>query len=111
MTENTQERLGLTAQVVAAYVAHNSLPQPELIGLIERTHAALSGLGEDPVPPPVEKPVAAVSVKKSITADWIICREDGKKFKSLKRHRLAELARSFDASCLSHPWGIRQENA
>ncbi len=86
MTENTQERLDLTAQVVAAYVAHNSLPQPDLIGLIERTHAALGGLGVEPAPAPYEKPVPAVSIKKSITPDWIICLEDGRKFKSLKRH-------------------------
>lgn len=78
--------LELSAMVVAAYVQHNSVPQAELVGLIERTHGALAGLGKEPPPAPVETLAPAVPIKKSITPDWIICLEDGKKFKSLKRH-------------------------
>ena len=86
MSEINHALLGLSAIVVAAYVKHNSLPQAELVGLIEGTHAALTGLGTEPEPAAAEKPVPAVSIKKSITPDAIICLEDGKAFKSLKRH-------------------------
>lgn len=72
--------------VVAAYVQHNSVPQAELVGLIERTHGALANLGNPPELPPAEKPVPAVPIKKSITPDWIISLEDGRKFKTLKRY-------------------------
>lgn len=73
----------LTAEIVSAYVANNPLPMVELPRLIHDTHGALSGAGREPE---VEKPIPAVPVKKSITDDFIICLEDGKKFKSLKRH-------------------------
>jgi predicted transcriptional regulator len=76
----------LTASIVSAYVSNNPVPTQDLSALINQVHAALtrvsSGQGEvasEPLKP-------AVSVKKSITADFIVCLEDGKKFKSLKRH-------------------------
>ena len=76
----------LTASIVSAYVRNNPVPAQDLSALINQVHAALtrvsSGQGEvasEPLKP-------AVSVKKSITADFIVCLEDGKKFKSLKRH-------------------------
>src|SRR5712691_3701746 len=76
----------LTAQIVSAYVGNNSVPSADLSALINQVHTALtrvsSGQGEAPSEP--LKP--AVSIKKSITADHIVCLEDGKKFKSLKRH-------------------------
>jgi predicted transcriptional regulator len=76
----------LTASIVSAYVSNNSVPAQDLSSLINQVHSALtrvsSGQGEAVVEP--LKP--AVSVKKSITADFIVCLEDGKKFKSLKRH-------------------------
>ncbi len=76
----------LTADIVSAYVSNNSVPSSDLPALIGQVHSALtrvsSGQGESPVEPP--KP--AISIKKSITADHIVCLEDGKKFKSLKRH-------------------------
>ncbi len=76
----------LTAEIVSAYVSNNSVPAGDLSALINQVHSALtrvsSGHGELPTEP--LKP--AVSVKKSITPDYIVCLEDGKKFKSLKRH-------------------------
>ncbi len=76
----------LTSDIVSAYVAHNPVPVVELPRLIERVHATLAEIqGAPPAEPRAElKP--AVSVKKSVTDDHIVCLEDGKKFKSLKRH-------------------------
>ena len=88
MSDNTSggSYIELTASIVSAYVSNNSVPAQDLSALINQVHTALtrvsSGQGEmasEPLKP-------AVSVKKSITADYIVCLEDGKKFKSLKRH-------------------------
>ncbi len=80
--------LVLAARVVSAYVQNNNIQATELPELIGTIHAALRGLGETPARDaatlPSEKP--AVSVKRSITPDYLVCLEDGKKFKSLKRH-------------------------
>ena len=76
----------LTASIVSAYVSNNSVPTQDLSALIDQVHSALtrvsSGQGESTSEP--LKP--AVSLKKSITPEYIVCLEDGKKFKSLKRH-------------------------
>ncbi len=88
MSDNTSGGtfIELTATIVSAYVSNNSVPTADLPTLIGQVHSALtrvsSGHGEVPMEPP--KP--AISVKKSITPDHIVCLEDGKKFKSLKRH-------------------------
>ncbi|RWH81291.1 MAG: MucR family transcriptional regulator [Mesorhizobium sp.] len=88
---NSPERDGQTdivsiaADIVAAYVSNNPLPVAELPKLIGDIHAALHGIGT-PATEPVVKQQPAVSIRKSVTADYIICLEDGKKFKSLKRH-------------------------
>ena len=84
--------LELTAEIVAAYVSNNPLPSSEIGRVIADTHAAISNLHGRAAPPPEEKPVPAVPIKKSVMPDFIICLEDGKKFKSLKRH----LATSYD---------------
>ncbi|MCA0419638.1 MAG: MucR family transcriptional regulator [Proteobacteria bacterium] len=86
MSDNNEAIIDLVAGIVSAFVAHNSVPSSELPALIASTHAALSMLGAEPAPPPEEKSVPAVSIKKSIAPDFLICLEDGKKFKSLKRH-------------------------
>jgi len=80
----------LSASVVGAYVSHNALSASDLPKLIAHVHQALTALG-GPAPAeaaPELKP--AVPVKKSITPDYLICLEDGKKFKSLKRHLRTE---------------------
>lgn len=75
----------LSADIVSAYVSHNALSPTDLPKLIGDVHWALKGLRNDaPAEQEVRKP--AISVRKSITPDYLICLEDGKKFKSLKRH-------------------------
>lgn len=87
MSENNTDFMDLTASIVSAFVANNSVPASDLPALIASTHAAILALDGNPAPAvEPEKLVPAVSVKKSITPDFLICLEDGKKFKSLKRH-------------------------
>lgn len=87
MSEKKEGFIGLSAMIVSAYVAHNNLTRSELSELIASTHAALLGLDAENAPVvPEAAPVPAVPIKKSITPDAIICLEDGKAFKSLKRH-------------------------
>jgi predicted transcriptional regulator len=76
----------LTADVVAAYVSNNPVPAGDLPNLISDVHAALGKVGTSGDVPPADKPKPAVNPKRSVTDDYIICLEDGKKFKSLKRH-------------------------
>jgi predicted transcriptional regulator len=76
--------LGLTAQIVSAHVSNNSVPSDALPSLIQEVYKTLSGVGKEPAQP--EKPQPAVPVKKSVFPDHIICLEDGKKLKMLKRH-------------------------
>ncbi len=77
----------LTASIVSAYLGTNPTPATEIPALIAQVHAALarlSGTKIETVAPEPAKP--AVSIKKSITSDYLVCLEDGKRFKSLKRH-------------------------
>lgn len=76
----------LTAEVVAAYVSNNVVPTTDLPGLIADVHSALGHTQTANEPAPVEKPKPAVPVRKSLQNDFLICLEDGQKFKSLKRH-------------------------
>lgn len=80
------ETIELTAEIVAAYVSHNPVPAGDLPAFIASVHSALSGLSGAPQeePAPAQKP--AVNPKKSVFPDYIVCLEDGKQFKSLKRH-------------------------
>jgi predicted transcriptional regulator len=76
----------LTADVVAAYVSNNPVPVSELPNLIADIHAALGRVGGTSEQAPVDKQKPAVNPKRSVHDDYIVCLEDGKKFKSLKRH-------------------------
>ena len=76
----------LTAEIVSAYVSNNSVQAGDLSGLINQVHSALTRVSSGQADLSSEPLKPAVSVKKSITADHIVCLEDGKKFKSLKRH-------------------------
>jgi predicted transcriptional regulator len=80
----------LACEVVAAYVSKNALSATDLPKFIADVYTAISELRTPAVIEPVEKPLPAVSIRKSITPDYLICLDDGKKFKSLKRH-LAQL--------------------
>jgi predicted transcriptional regulator len=79
-------RLEQVAEIVSAYVSHNVLSSADLPKLIAETHMALRSLARGEVPPVLEKLTPAVPIKKSVTPDFLVCLDDGKKFKSLKRH-------------------------
>ncbi len=81
---NEQELLRLTAQIVSAHVGNNSVAVSDLTTLIKDVHRSLASVGEAEAAP--ERPQPAVPIKKSVTADHIVCLEDGKKLKMLKRH-------------------------
>lgn len=85
--DNNQPMIELTAEIVAAYVANNPVAATDLPGLIGQVFEALNNVNQpvqiEEIPEP-QKP--AVPIKKSITNDYLICLEDGQKFKSLKRH-------------------------
>ncbi|NNM73601.1 MucR family transcriptional regulator [Enterovirga aerilata] len=76
----------LTAGVVAAYVAHNAVQKNDIPTLIASVHASLVGLSRPAAPVQAERPVPPVPIKKSIGDDYIISMEDGRRYKSLKRH-------------------------
>jgi len=84
--DDKSELIGMTADIVAAYVGANSVETSELPALIQSVHRAMVNVaaGAEAVEAAPKEP--AVSIKKSITADFLICLEDGRKFKSLKRH-------------------------
>jgi predicted transcriptional regulator len=77
--------LALTTEIVAAHVSNNTVAVSDLPLLIQQVYQSLSRIGHvEPASP--ERPLPAISVKKSVTPDYIICLEDGKKLKMLKRH-------------------------
>ena len=78
------EILDMTTQIVSAYVSNNTLKAEDLPDLVRLVHASLAGLQNADAEPEPQKP--AVSIRKSIGEDYLICLEDGMKFKSLKRH-------------------------
>jgi predicted transcriptional regulator len=88
MTETetqTTSLVGLTADIASAYVGSNLVPASDLPGLIKSIHGALTGAGAE-LEQPGEPPTPAVSIKKSVTPNYLICLEDGRQFKSMKRH-------------------------
>jgi predicted transcriptional regulator len=84
--ENKSELVEFAADIVAAYVGNNAVPATELPSLINDVIRALNGAVSTGGEVVLEEPRPAVPPKKSVTPDYIICLEDGKKFKSLKRH-------------------------
>jgi predicted transcriptional regulator len=96
--------LGLTAQIVAAHVSHNAVPPTHLPALIKDVYRTLSGMGREPEPVVQNRPVPAVPVRKSIFPDYLVCLEDGKKLKMLRRH----LNTSYDMTPEQYreKWGL-----
>jgi predicted transcriptional regulator len=87
MTASSDLRLiEMTTDIVSAYVAYNEVQTSDMRELITTTYSVLRSLDGDPVPEAAREQSPAVPVKKSVFPDYIICLEDGKKFKSLKRH-------------------------
>ena len=76
----------LTANIVSAYLSNNPTQAAEIPNLISQVHAALMRVANGRIEAPLEPAKPAVSVKKSVTAEYLVCLEDGKRFKSLKRH-------------------------
>jgi predicted transcriptional regulator len=85
-TSGTMNYIELAADIVSAYVSNNSVPVSDLPTLINDVHTALMRVTSGLAPVVAETPKPAVPAKRSVTNDYIICLEDGKKFKSLKRH-------------------------
>lgn len=84
-SDSSELLIELTAEIVAAYVSNNSVAANDLPGVISQVHAALGGTVA-PADEVLEKPKPAVSVRRSIQSDHLVCLEDGQKYKSLKRH-------------------------
>ena len=80
---DSKELIAWTADIVAAHVQNNSVAISDLPQLIKTVHESLAGLSGDS---PAEKPQPAVSVRRSVTPDYIVCLEDGRQLKMLKRH-------------------------
>ena len=88
---NGSNPIELAAGVVAAFVSNNSVPVGELPALIQAVHTSMKRLAEGPesAAPQVEAKAPAVSIRKSVTPDYLICLDDGKRFRSLRRHLTA----------------------
>jgi MucR family transcriptional regulator, transcriptional regulator of exopolysaccharide biosynthesis len=92
LTETSMEEMAksdlveLTAEIISAYVSNNAVTKEDLSSIISDVHEALSKAAQRVGPAEREELRPAVALKKSVTPDYIICLEDGKKFKSLKRH-------------------------
>ena len=86
--EDTDTLIMHTTDIVVSYVANNTISAGELASLIQHVHATLAGLGSGNIEEP--RPVPAVSVRSSVKNDHIVCLEDGKKFKMLKRHLMTD---------------------
>jgi predicted transcriptional regulator len=99
--------IGLTAGIVSAYVRNNSLQANEIPALINKVHAALARVSSNPGGYSADAAKPAVAIKKSFTADYIICLEDGKKFKSLKRHLRAKF--NMTPEQYREKWGLATE--
>ena len=86
MSEKSIDTLLLTGEVVSAYVSNNTVPAGDIPALINQIHSALMQVSTGRSDSPNEPLKPAIPVKRSINPDYIVCLEDGKKFKSLKRH-------------------------
>lgn len=105
--ENDGALIGVVSEIVSAYVGNNPVPVSDLPGLIENTYNVVSDLNSR-TPKDIkvdQKP--AVSVRKSLSEDFLICLEDGKKFKSLKRHLRTRYNMSPDE--YREKWGLASD--
>ncbi|MGI3902378.1 MAG: MucR family transcriptional regulator [Janthinobacterium lividum] len=106
--EAVLSRVEMTAEIVSAYVEHNSVPVSELPALIKAVHESLDVLSGARKPEVVAEPQQpAVPIKKSLSHDHIVCLEEGRRFKSLKRHLQAEHGLTPDA--YRAKWGLGKD--
>ena len=105
--ETNSAVIEMAADIVSAYVGNNTVSVTELPNLIKQVHDALKGVSTGASQSPVEPQTPAVSVRKSVTPDFLICLEDGRKFKSLKRH----LRTKYDLSPEDYraKWGLPKD--
>lgn len=85
-SSGSADYIGLAANIVAAYVSHNAVPSAEIPNLISQIYTALKRVSDGQGASAGEPAKPAVPIKRSVTAEYIVCLEDGLKFKSLKRH-------------------------
>jgi predicted transcriptional regulator len=106
MSEDTSPSnlLGLTAEIVSAHVSNNSVSLADLPNLIQDVYRTLATVGSPAARPEPERPQPAVPVKKSITPEYLICLEDGKKLKMLKRH--LQTAYNMTPDQYRERWGL-----
>jgi len=97
----------LTAEIVGAYVGHHTVATTDLPSLITTVGQELAGLGRAPAEPVEEKPKPAVPIRKSVMTDHIICLEDGKKLKMLKRHLKTQYDMTPDE--YRQRWGLKSD--
>src|SRR5580700_5880856 len=105
-SENTGALLALTTEIVAAHVSNNTVPVGDLAQLINQVYQSLSNIGNVPVAP-AARPQPAVSIKKSIQPDYLVCLEDGKKLKMLKRH--LKTAYNMSPEGYRERWGLASD--
>ena len=101
-----QEFLALTTEIVASFVGNNAVAMSDVPALIASVFQALRTTGQAEPEKAAETPTPAVPIKKSVQHDFIVCLEDGKKLKMLKRHLATTL--QHDARGLSAPLGLAQ---
>ena len=100
-TSNSNDLLSMTAEIVASHVRNNTVARGELAELIRTVHAALSDVSSGTTQ---EKPNPAVAVRRSVTPEYIVCLEDGKKLKMLKRH--LKTAYNMTPEAYRERWGL-----
>ncbi len=107
MADNSQSAdvLGLTAQIVSAHVSNNPVSPDALSSLIQEVYRTLANVGREAPPP--DKPQPAVPIKKSVFPDYVVCLEDGKKQKMLKRH--LKTAHNMTPDQYRERWGLAPE--
>ncbi|MGE5268413.1 MAG: MucR family transcriptional regulator [Thiohalocapsa sp.] len=102
-SEQSNDLLALTTEIVAAHVSNNTVSLGDLPQLINQVYSSLANIGSVPAPP-ATRPQPAVSVKKSVQPDYIVCLEDGKKLKMLKRH--LKTAYNMSPESYRERWGL-----
>ena len=106
--EDSMMKVEMTAEIISAYVEHNSVPPGELPALIRSVHGSLGALtGQASAPPAAEPLQPKVPIKKSVAHDYVVCLEDGRRFKSLKRHLHAEHGMTPDQ--YRAKWGLGKD--
>ena len=103
-TDQSGDLLALTTEIVAAHVSNNTVAVGDLGQLINQVYQSLANIGSAPAAAPATRPQPAVSVKKSIQPDYLVCLEDGKKLKMLKRH--LKTAYNMSPEAYRERWGL-----